>query len=183
MLSHSSVHLIHQLIFHTASKKMTFLKYTNLVDMKRTLLLVMRFAIFCSFKTSQVTTSISVLDTKRAKFDLMRSSPDYLYQKTLKISNLIPSTTASVFYKGHLLKGLKGQQKFNDTIRSYEVTLEGRTNRIGINIINYNTFNCFNFLCLICIHCRLFFLQFWIIYAVSLLCNLFFLLFHVTIYQ
>lgn len=86
--------------------------------MKRTLLLVMRVAIFCSFKTSQVTTSISVLDTKRAKFDLMRSSPDYLYQKTLKISNLIPSTTASVFYKGHLLKGLKGQQKFNDTIRS-----------------------------------------------------------------
>lgn len=71
--------------------------------MKRPLLLVMRVAIFCSFKMSQVTTSVSLLDTKRAKFVLTRSSPDYLYQKTLKISNLFPSQTASIFYKGHLV--------------------------------------------------------------------------------
>lgn len=87
--------------------------------MKRPLLLVMRVAIFCSFKTSQVTTSLSLLDTKRAKFVLTRSSPDYLYQKTLKISNL-PLPNCVYLLKGTLgykilLKGLKVQQKFNDT--------------------------------------------------------------------
>lgn len=87
--------------------------------MKRPLLLVMRVAIFCSFKMSQVTTSLSLLDTKRAKFVLTRSSPDYLYQKTLKISNLtLPNCVyllkGTLGYK-ILLKGLKVQQKFNDT--------------------------------------------------------------------
>lgn len=79
--------------------------------MKRPLLLVMRVAIFCSFKMSQVTTSLSLLDTKRAKF--------VLYQKTLKISNL-PLPNCVYLLKGTLgykilLKGLKVQQKFNDT--------------------------------------------------------------------
>lgn len=104
------------LFFTQLQKKMNFLKYTKLEYMKRPLLLVMRVAIFCSFKMSQVTTSISLLDTKRAKFVLTRSSPDYLYQKTLKISNLFPSQTTSVFYKGHLvIKSCSKVWKFKDT--------------------------------------------------------------------
>lgn len=134
------------LFFTQLQKKINFLKYTKLGYMKRPLLLVMRVAIFCSFKMSQVTTSLSLLDTKRAKFVLTRSSPDYLYQKTLKISNLFPSQTASIFYKGHLvIKSCSKVWKFsrNSMIPDHEVTLLGRTNRIGINIIN--TFKCFFF--------------------------------------
>lgn len=108
--SHSSTYFS-----HSFKKRWTFWNIPNWSTWKD-LLLVMRVAIFCSFKMSQVTTSISLLDTKRAKFVLTRSSPDYLYQKTLKISNLFPSQTASVFYKGHLvIKSCSKVWKFKDT--------------------------------------------------------------------